>query len=164
MVTYPYEWKILKLDDIARFFSEGEGEGGGGIVPQQNVSFTMRHPLYQSTAANFSTIVATHGYWAASFLIRGIPTVTRIICFWAFSSEAVTMCFKLVRRCWDSNTQRSACEENAQTDCGYTAAKTPLLAKFPIGFSLIFTSAKVILLKKMILGKIPGVIDMMLWK
>ena len=106
-------------------FFRGWRGGGGGFVPQQNVSFTMRHPLYQSTAANFSTIVATHGYWAASFLIRGIPTVTRIICFWAFSREAVTLCFKWVRRCWDSNTQRSACEENAQTDCGYTAAKTP---------------------------------------
>ena len=154
-----------KFSQVGRYcsgFFRGWRGGEGGIVPQQNVSFTMRHPLYQSTTANFSTIVATHGYWAASFLIRGIPTVTRIICFWAFSSEAVTMCFKLVRRCWDSNIQRSACEENAQTDCGYTAAKTPLLAKFPIGFSLIFTFDKVILSEKNILGKIPRVIEMLL--
>ena len=71
-----------------------------------------------------------------------IPSVTRIIFFLALCSGSVTICFNLVRRCWDSNTQRSACEANAQIDCGTAATKTPLLAKCPIGLSLIFTFAK----------------------
>ena len=137
--------------------------GGGGIISLQNVSLIMSYPHYKSTAANFLTIVATHGYWAARFVMLSIPSVTRIIFFLALCSGSVTICFNLVRRCWDSNTQRSACEANAQTDCGTADTKTPLLAKCPIGLSLILTFAKNAL-KKNMLGKIPVIIYVTLCK
>ena len=46
------------------------------------------------------------------------------------------------------NFNSSACEAIVQNFCGTAAAKPPLLDKCPIGLSLIFTFAKVNLLKK----------------
>ena len=80
---------------------------------------------------NYWPMLGTHGHWAVrvfrchTYCDTGHPFIMVISCdtIWrAFGSGDVTTCFMTrVCRCWDSNTQHSACEANSLTQCATAA-------------------------------------------